>query len=211
MASIPLYQMSLFRMPKSVARRLEKLQRDFCGEGQWGEKSTLSQVEMVCADKEKGGLGLRKFACLNKALLGKWIWRFARAKEDLWKKVLEAKYGQEDFGWRTRKANGVFGVGVWKDILKESAWCWENMVFKECHSGGNMGSEFWSRRVEFKVLRAFNDWELDMVGNLLVELREYRVTLEEHSVIWKEGGDGLFRVKKAYSVLASPIVAEFPL
>ena len=63
----------------------------------------------MCADKEKGGLGLRKLACLNKALLGKWIWRFARAKEDLWKKVLEAKYGQEDFGWRTRKANGVFG------------------------------------------------------------------------------------------------------
>ena len=67
---------------------------------------------------------------MNKALLGKWIWRFARAKEDLWKKVLQAKYGQEEFGWRTRKANGVFGVGVWKEILKESAWCWENMVFK---------------------------------------------------------------------------------
>ena len=29
-------------------------------------------------------------------------------------------------------------------------------------------------------------------------------------MIWKEGGDGLFRVKRAYSVLASPIVAEFP-
>ena len=29
MASMPLYQMSLFHMPKSVVRRLEKLQRDF--------------------------------------------------------------------------------------------------------------------------------------------------------------------------------------
>ena len=29
MASVPLYQMSLFRMPKTVTRRLEKLQRDF--------------------------------------------------------------------------------------------------------------------------------------------------------------------------------------
>ncbi|RVW74227.1 putative ribonuclease H protein [Vitis vinifera] len=136
LTSMPLYQMSLFRMPKSVARRLEKLQRDFLWGGANGEKTAhLVKWEVMCADKEKGGLGLRKLACLNKALLHKWIWRFARAKEDLWKKVLEAKYGQEDFGWRTRKANGVFGVGVWKEILKESDWCWENMVFKECHGG----------------------------------------------------------------------------
>ena len=41
-----------------------------------------------------------------------------------------AKYGQEEFGWRTKKANGVFGVGVWKEILKEADWCWDNMTFK---------------------------------------------------------------------------------
>ena len=29
LASIPIYQMSIFRMPKSVIKRLEKLQRDF--------------------------------------------------------------------------------------------------------------------------------------------------------------------------------------
>ena len=33
MASMPIYQMSLFQMPKVVARRLEKLQRDFLWEG----------------------------------------------------------------------------------------------------------------------------------------------------------------------------------
>ena len=45
MASMPLYQMSLFRMPKSVARRLEKLQRDFLwGKGNLEKKSPLSQL-----------------------------------------------------------------------------------------------------------------------------------------------------------------------
>ena len=57
MASTPLYQMSLFRMPKIVARRLEKLQRDFL----WGgsnleKKAHLVNWEVVCADKEKRGL-----------------------------------------------------------------------------------------------------------------------------------------------------------
>ena len=231
-------------MPKSVARRLEKLQRDFLWGGGNGEKKAhLVNWEVVCVDKEKGGLGLRKLARLNKALLGKWIWRFACAKEELWKKVLEAKYGQEDFGWRTRKANGVFGVGVWKEILKESDWCWENMAFKvgkgskfrfwtnpwcgnyvlsqsfpnlfamAAHRNATV-EEMWNQNFGqggwyLRFLRDFNDWELDTVGNLLDVLREYRVTLEEDSVIWKEGRDGLFRVKKAYNMLASPIVAEF--
>ena len=99
LASIPLYQMSVFRMPKSMARRIEKLQRDFLwGGANGGNKAHLVKWEVVCADKEKGGLGLRKLACLNKALLGKWIWRFARAKEELWKKVLEADMGKRSLG-----------------------------------------------------------------------------------------------------------------
>ena len=65
-----------------------------------------------------------------KALLGKWIWRFAYDKDNLWKQVIVImeKYGQEGLGWRTKKANGAFGVGVWKEILKETDWCWDNMV-----------------------------------------------------------------------------------
>ena len=124
MASMPIYQMSLFRMPKVVARRLEKLQRDFVwGGGNLERKAHLVNWKVVCADKEKGGLGLRKLALLSKALLGKWIWRFACDKENLWKHVISVKYGQEGLGWRTNKANGMFGVGVWKEILKETDWC----------------------------------------------------------------------------------------
>ena len=74
MASMPLYQISLFRIPKSVAWRLEKLQRDFLWEGGNLERKVhLVNWEVVCAEKEKGGLGLRKLVLLNKALLGKWI------------------------------------------------------------------------------------------------------------------------------------------
>ncbi|KAL6330605.1 hypothetical protein AAG906_003213 [Vitis piasezkii] len=110
LASMPLYQLSFFRMPKIVARRLEKLQRDFLwGGGNLERKVHLIKWEVVCAQKEKGGLGIRKLDLLNKALLGKWIWRFAHEKDNLWKKVILVKYDQEGFGWRTNEASGTFG------------------------------------------------------------------------------------------------------
>ena len=91
---MPLYRLSLFRMPKSVARRLEKLQRDFLwGGGSLERKVHLINWEVACAQKEKGGLGLRKIILLKKVLLGKWVWRLAIEKDNLWKKVLLVKYG----------------------------------------------------------------------------------------------------------------------
>ena len=55
--------------------------------------------------------------------------------------MLMAKYGQEDFGWRTKKAFGAFGVGVWKESLKEAGWCWEKMAFKV---GKSTKIRFWT-------------------------------------------------------------------
>ncbi|RVW54295.1 putative ribonuclease H protein [Vitis vinifera] len=125
LASIPIYQLSLFRMPKLVVKRLEKLQRDFLwGGGSPERKIHLINWGVVCTHKEKGGLGIRKIGLLNKALLGKWIWRFAFEKDVLWKKVIGVKHGLEGCGWRSKEVCGPFGVGVWKEILKETSWCW---------------------------------------------------------------------------------------
>ncbi|RVW93052.1 LINE-1 retrotransposable element ORF2 protein [Vitis vinifera] len=234
-----------------VRRRLALWKRQYLSKGgrltliktNGGSKIHLVNWEVVCADKEKGGLGLRKITLLNKALLGKWIWRFTCAKEELWKKVLEAKYGKEELGWRTRKANGAFGVGVWKEILKESTWCWENMGFKV---GKGNRIRFWTdlwcgnmvlsqgfpnlfsmaahRNVTVEEcwdqntgqggwnlgLRDLNDWEVGLVGNLLAVLRDYSVNVEDDSVCWKKGEDGLFKVKYAYNVLANSQGLDFP-
>ena len=85
-----IYQMSLFRMPKIVARKLEKVQRDFLWGG-WNleGKTHLVKWEVVCTDENKGGLAL-----LNKALLSKWIWRYACEKDSLWKQVIMTSMGK---------------------------------------------------------------------------------------------------------------------
>ncbi|WKA09925.1 hypothetical protein VitviT2T_027534 [Vitis vinifera] len=181
---------------------------------------------------------------MNKALLGKWIWRFASDKEALWKHVLEAKYGQEGHGWRTKKAVGACGVGVWKEILKEADWCWDKMGFKV--GKGNKISfwtdvwceelalsqrfphlytlaadrnakieDLWDQNVgeggwNLRFIRDFNDWEVELVGELLQALRGVRISWEDDSVFWKGGGSGKFRVKEAYSWLDRPMDGNFP-
>jgi hypothetical protein len=77
LSSLPTYFLSLFTIPISVVRRIEKLQRDFLWGGMGDEvKHHLVGWDKVCAPKEVGGLGVRSLVLTNKALLGKWLWRF---------------------------------------------------------------------------------------------------------------------------------------
>eukprot|EP00261_Vitis_vinifera_P025806 XP_010658742.1 PREDICTED: uncharacterized protein LOC104881182 [Vitis vinifera] len=232
-------------MPKAVARRLDKVQRDFLwGGGSEVKKAHLIKWEAICEAKSNGGLGLRKLVLLNKALLGKWVWRLAIDRDDLWKQVIIEKYGQEGHGWRAKKAIGTIGVGVWKEIWKESDWCWDNMGFivgkgnkinfwtdawcedtrlsqrfphlyaMAAHRDATV-EETWDQNFgqggwNLRFLRDFNDWELEMIGNLLHVLRSYKPSMEEDSVRWKGGRNGKFRVKEAYRVVTRPNDIGFP-
>ncbi|RVW44363.1 hypothetical protein CK203_071045 [Vitis vinifera] len=135
----------------------------------WRGKLILLIGKWWCGDKENGGLGIRKLTLMNKALLGKWTWRFASNKEALWKQVLVAKYGKEDHGWRTKKAVGfglTCGVGI-----------------QRCPKGSRISTS----------------WQPIEMRELLQALRGFRITWEDDSVSWNGGGSGQFRVKDAYS------------
>ncbi|RVX07022.1 hypothetical protein CK203_030473 [Vitis vinifera] len=133
------------------------------------------------------------------------------------KQVLVAKYGQEDYGWRTKKVVGACGVGVWKEILKEAGCAvqrFPHLYILAAHRNAlvedmrdqNAGEGSWNLR----FIRDFNDWEVEMVGELLQVLRGFRITREEDSVCWKGGGSGQFKVKDAYNWLDRPMDVVFP-
>ncbi|RVW16171.1 hypothetical protein CK203_074341 [Vitis vinifera] len=50
--------------------------------------------------------------------------RFAYDKDDLWKQVITAKYGQEGHGWRAKRAYGAFGVGCGRKSGRKLIGAW---------------------------------------------------------------------------------------
>ncbi|RVX20582.1 putative ribonuclease H protein [Vitis vinifera] len=103
-------------------KRLEKIQRDFLWARHLRDRPHLVSWKVMCAAKNDGGLGIRSLAILNKALLGKWLWRFANENESLWKQIISRKYDLQEGGWCSKGVRNRYGVGVWKAIRNG----WEN-------------------------------------------------------------------------------------
>ena len=80
----------------------------------------LVNWNIVCTGGEKWGLGLHSLSIVNRALLGKWILRFAEDESFIWKHVIRIKYQVEKGGWFTKALRGSGSVGLWKDISKEN-------------------------------------------------------------------------------------------
>ncbi|KAK3211814.1 hypothetical protein Dsin_016520, partial [Dipteronia sinensis] len=87
LSSLPMYFMSVFKIPISVALAMEKLQRDFF----WGVKDEKKGIHWVdwptlCKSKRNGGLGIGRIQDKGDALLAKWVWRFGIEEGKLWRR-----------------------------------------------------------------------------------------------------------------------------
>ena len=130
LSSLPIYHLSLFRAPLKVCARLERIQRQFL----WGGSDLVKKVSLVswatvCTEKRKGGMGIKSFSKMNKALLSKWNWRFANDKNSLWRIVIGTKFGESPDDWYTSDLRGGFGTNLWKEIRKEWPSFSQNAVF----------------------------------------------------------------------------------
>ena len=66
MANLPIYYMSIFKIPKGVAKEINRLQAAFL----WGDSEVKRKVHMVSWEvvtkpKCHGGLGVRKISEVN--------------------------------------------------------------------------------------------------------------------------------------------------
>ncbi|XP_059663371.1 uncharacterized protein LOC132309035 [Cornus florida] len=169
LSSLPMYFLSLFRVPAFVVGRLEMLQRNFL----WGDRGEefkyhLVRWEQVCRPFQLGGLGIRRLAPFNSALLGKWLWRFGSERHRLWRRVISCRFGEERGGWSARPVRSASGVGVWRAIGK--------------------GWDEFSKHVRFKVrdgrfVRFWEDpWCADRPLALLFP-RLFRIAVDKHDMV----------------------------
>nr|GFD18110.1 RNA-directed DNA polymerase, eukaryota [Tanacetum cinerariifolium] len=114
LGSTPIYNMSLFKIPKAVLRSMESIRRNFFNGIRDGEKKIAwVSWSKVLASKSNGGLGVSSFYALNRGLLFKWIWRFLSRDQSLWSQVIHALHGSN-----TSTLSASY-LSLWSSIIKE--------------------------------------------------------------------------------------------
>uniref|UniRef100_A0A2N9GIF8 Reverse transcriptase zinc-binding domain-containing protein n=1 Tax=Fagus sylvatica TaxID=28930 RepID=A0A2N9GIF8_FAGSY len=161
----------------------------------------------------------KKIAVFNKALLGKWLWRFGLEESRLWRRVIASKYGVNSGGWTTKSIRGSHGCGLWRSI--NSGWS-DFVPYVEFVIGTGDRILFWSDRwcgdrplkdvfpdlyacasnrqatIASTLIRSASgsrpEWNVHFVRNFndweVEEVASFFELLHAHTA-FKEGGDGL--------------------
>ncbi|CAN1781905.1 Putative ribonuclease H protein At1g65750 [Linum perenne] len=151
LASLPTYHLSLLKAPTRVICSLERIQRRFLWEGN-AEGRRIHWVDWltVKTSTDKGGLGIIDIKTFNKALLGKWIWRYATERCSWWRKLIVSKFGVGSSEWYPKTELGASSFSVWMRIAQLSSIVWR---FAYIDPGGGFCSFWmvWSRCAPAKV------------------------------------------------------------
>nr|GEX38290.1 putative RNA-directed DNA polymerase, eukaryota, reverse transcriptase zinc-binding domain protein [Tanacetum cinerariifolium] len=114
LGSTPIYNMSLYEIPKTVLNSMGAIRGNFFN-GIHDDERKVARVKWskVLASKNQGGLGVSSFYALNRALLVKWVWRFLSHDNSLWARIIYDMHGSN------RQELSASHSSTWSSILKE--------------------------------------------------------------------------------------------
>ncbi|GJY53975.1 RNA-directed DNA polymerase, eukaryota [Tanacetum coccineum] len=114
LGSTPIYNMSIYKVPKSVLQTMESIRRNFFNGVQCDERKIVwIKWAKVLVSKKYGGLGVSSFYALNRALLFKWVWRFISRDNSLWCRLIMSMHGSLLYKL------SPFRYSTWKSIIRE--------------------------------------------------------------------------------------------
>uniref|UniRef100_A0A2N9FZT4 Reverse transcriptase domain-containing protein n=1 Tax=Fagus sylvatica TaxID=28930 RepID=A0A2N9FZT4_FAGSY len=183
---------------EKIDQRIEKLQCNFLWDGLGdGFKYHLVGWNIVCRPIANGGLGIRKVVMTNRAFLGKWLWRFGREENHLWRRVIVATYGLDMGGWFSLKPRVMFSCSSDKSASLAS-------VLSRSDEGAQ---RVWN----FSFIQDFNDWEMDEVLTFFNLIHSKIPRHEGPDVMkWSLRQHGRFGSKSFYQALIGQSNIHFP-
>ncbi|XP_039070455.1 uncharacterized protein LOC120217432 [Hibiscus syriacus] len=118
LANLPVYFLSLFQLPASVAADLNRMIANFLWGAELGRAIHWMRWELVCSPRLYGGLGFFDLRIKNRSLLNKWIWRYGSESECIWRKFIDAKYGYDSSSLLLKSGSWRKGSWVWINITR---------------------------------------------------------------------------------------------
>nr|GEW50273.1 RNA-directed DNA polymerase, eukaryota [Tanacetum cinerariifolium] len=117
LGSMPIYHMSLFKVPKKVLHRMEFMRSHFFNGAELSsKKSVWVKWKHALDSKDKSGLGVSSLFAINRALMFKWVWHFITQGSSLWARVIKALHGYD--GKIGQKVKSCYPL-LWLDIIHE--------------------------------------------------------------------------------------------
>lgn len=93
LSAIGQYTLSMFRLPLTVARQIDKAIAQFIWQSdKEGRGIHWKSWDSICTSNYVGSLGLRSTALLNQALIGKVAWKILADRQSLISKFFLSKY-----------------------------------------------------------------------------------------------------------------------
>jgi len=114
--AIPTYAMSIFKLPVSICRAIERHIASFWWQKGDAQRGThWKNWEVLKTRKDEGGMGFKDLLIFNRAMLGKQAWRLSNSPTALWSKVLKGVYFPHGDLWTARKG-------------QRSSWGWQSLL-----------------------------------------------------------------------------------
>lgn len=90
LSSLPVYLMTVLKLPQWVIKEIDRIRRRFLWHGAGDQQKGYHLVnwEEICEPKSLGGLGVIDLGAFNQILLLKWYWWWYTAGHRLWKPLM---------------------------------------------------------------------------------------------------------------------------
>ncbi|GKA65348.1 RNA-directed DNA polymerase, eukaryota, reverse transcriptase zinc-binding domain protein [Tanacetum coccineum] len=173
LGSMPIYHMSIFKVPMCVLHMLESIRSYFfSGHDLNSKKTSWVKWKNVLASKEKGGLGVSSLYALNRGLMFKWVWWFFTQNTSLWTRVIKAIHGEDGKVGKNVKSGFP---SIWLDIVHEMDVLKKQDIdiINYLYPGGVEQEQYIAlidqvHDVSFIPMRARQIWSLESLGEFSV-------------------------------------------